>query len=397
MMKNKGKLYIILSSLILMIASIPVFCMYIIDGGIVREWTALMLELSQGSMTLLPDMEFAAENGIPDLVLNSNLFHFLPALFLRWSGNIQWTWVVLLFCIQLGSLGGAILLYCYVCQDKVGSICGILLYMTMPFRIYLCYDRADISQALMWMLLPYYLWCLLHILDNKKRWIFVLLSMVFLAAVGYANAAVFPVIVCLTLLAGVAARDIFLPVTALGGMVLALPGLRSYLEFLLSEETTAWYVSGESIMLKGYTVGEWFSCFIYPDDRPGIGAGLLFVLFLLAWNKFVDNRSVLQKKDIVYLAAGALFLIFSLQYFPWDLVQRIHPVFMKMIALFRTPGLFLHFACFLLTVPGAGMMSGIYRENDRYNRVFLTAVLFTICISTNIYQCNTYIFSRLPL
>lgn len=397
MMKYGNRLYAALLSLILLTASIPVFCMYIIDGGMVRQWVALMQELSQIRVTLFPEMEYAAENGFSALALNSNLFYLLPALFLRLSGSIQWTWVILSFLIQLGSLGGAVLLYRYVCPDRVGSLCGILLYMTMPLRIYLCYDTADISQALVWLLLPYYLWSILHILDDRKRCIFILLSIVFLAAVGYANAAVFPVVAGLTLLVGLIKRNVFIPVTAFGGIVLALPGLKRFLQFLFSEEMATVYVSYDSIMTKGYAVGELFSFFIYADGKPGLGAGLLLVLILLAWSRFVNNRSLLQKGDIAYLAVGFFLLVLSLRYFPWDLVQRVHPVFLKMVALFQTPGLFLHFACFLLTVSGAKAMSGLYRENDKYTRMFLVATLFCICLSTTIYQCNTYIFSRLPL
>lgn len=400
MMKEGNRLYAALLLLIFVIASIPVFCMYIIDGGMVRQWISLIQELSASRFALFPEVGYTAENGFFAQALNSKLFLLLPTLFLKLSGSIQWTWVLLLFFIQLGSLGGAALLYRYLCPGKAGALCGIVLYMTMPCRIYLCYDRADISLALVWMLLPYYLWCVLNILDGRKRCRFILLSIALLAAIGYGNAAVFPVIAGLTLLAGLIGFNAFLPVTVIGGLVLALPGLKQYLEFLLSSENTslsASYVSYDSIMPKGYAIGELFSCFIYADGKPGPGAGLLLVLALVAWNKFVNCKPVLQKRDTAFLMTGLILVIFSLRYFPWDFVQRVHPIFLKMVALFQTPGLFLQLAFFLLTIPCAGAMSRLLREKDRHERTFLVALLFILCLSTTVYQCNMLIFSRLPL
>lgn len=397
MMKEEKRLCASLLLLILIVASIPVFCMYIIDGGMTKQWTAMIQELSVSRITLFPEAEYTAENGFSAQVLNSKLFFLLPSLFYKLSGSIRRTWVILLFLIQLGSMGGAVLLYRYVCPGKAGFLCGVLLYMTMPCRIYLCYDKADISQAIVWMLLPYYLWSILHILDGRKRSRFIPLSMLFLAAIGYGNSAVFPVIAGLTLLAGLTGLNAFLPITVTGGLMLALPGLKHYLKFLFSSESALLPVSYDSIMPKGYAIGELLSCFIYADGKPGPGAGLLLILALIAWNKFVSSKPVLQKRDTVCFLTGLFLVILSLRYFPWDLVQRVHMIFLKMVALFQTPGLFMQFACFLLTIPCAGAISRLYRENDKYVRVFLVAVLFILCLGTTIYQCNMLIFSRLPL
>lgn len=397
---KEGKRFYAALLLILLIVSIPVFCRNIIDGSMARQWIAMIQELSVSRIALFPEVEYASENGFFSQALNSKFFFLLPALFLKLSGSIRWTWGFLLFCIQLGGLGGAVLLYRHVCPERVGALCGILLYMTMPCRIYLCYDRVDISMAIVWMLLPYYLWSIFHVLDGRRRCSFTALSMVLLAAIGYGNASVFPVIAGLTLLAAMISLNGFLTVTVPGGLVLALPGLKQYLNFLFSGEGTSLsvsYVSYDSIMPRGYAIGELFGCFIYADGKPGPGAGLLLVLALMAWSRFVNGKSVLQKRDKACLLTGVFLIILSLRYFPWDLVQRVHPVLLKMTALFQTPGLFLQFACFLLTIPCTGAVNRLYRENDRSVRVLFMTVLFILCIGTTVYQCNMYIFNRLPV
>lgn len=402
MVKKEDKTYAALLAVIFIAASIPVFCGYVMAGGMAGQWAAMLQELSRGRFTLFTDWGTAAEHGFSQLAVNSNLFCFLPALFLRWSGSVRWTWAALLLLIQAGSLGGAVLLYRRVCPGRAGSLCGILLYVTMPFRIYLCYDRADVSQAFFWMLLPFYLWSLLRVMDGGRRCLFVPVSMLLLAATGYASAALFPVIAGLTLLAGLAARSAFLPLTALGGCLLAVPGLGRYVTLLFGGGaggalSAAPDVSYGSIMTKGYAVGELFSFFRWAEEKPGIGAGLFFVLFLLAWNVFVRERSLLQGRDVFFLAAGLLLIPCALRYFPWDLVQRVHPVLLRMVSLLGTPGLFLHLACLFLTFPCAKAMGRLYGEGDRNQGTFLVAALLAICLATTVYQCNTYVFSRPPL
>lgn len=402
MIKNKNRLYAVLLAVTFITACLPVFCGYILTGGMAEQWVVMLRELSQAKFSLYVDLGTASGNGFSQLALSSDLFYFIPAMLLRWSGNVQQIWVMFLFLIQVCSLGGAALLYRYVSPGRTGSLCGILLYMTMPFRIYLCYDRADISQALVWMLLPFYLWSVLHVINGGKRYLFVPVSIAILAATAYANAALFPIIAGLTLLAGLIARNIFLPVTALGGTLLAMPGMERYIKFLFDGNvggvlSVSYDISFDSIMTRGYAVGELFSFFKYAQDKPGMGVGLLFVLFLLVWGKFVHNRSVLQRKDIFYLAAGLLLILCSLRHFPWDLVQRVHPALLKMVACFWTPGVFAHFGCFLLTLPCAGIMESLYRDKERDTGVFLAAVLYIMCIAMTFYQCNTYVFSRLPL
>lgn len=370
MLKYENKLYTALLVVILVAASVPVFCGYVMEGGMAEQWVTMLQGLVQ-----------------------SRLF-----LFLRWNGNVRWLWVTLLFLIQVGSLGGAVLLYRYTCSGRVDSLCGVLLYMTMPFRIYLCYDKADISQVVIWMILPFYLWSILHIIDDRRRCLFVPISILLLAALGYVNAVFFPIVAGVTLLAGLITCNVFLSVVALGGFILAVPGLRHFISFILCGETGGGLsIPYESIMPRGYAIGELFCFFRYAENRPGIGAGLLFVLFLLAWSSFVYNRSMLQKRDVFYLAAGLMLLLCSLHFFPWDLVQRVHPALLRMVASFQTPGLFLHFSCFLLILPCAKTMGRLYRESDRYTGIFLVAALFIICIATTFYQCDTYLFSRQPL
>lgn len=299
--------------------------------------------------------------------------------------------------IQAATLDGAFVLFRYLFPKGSGVLWGVLLYMTFPFRIYLCYDRQELSQAFVWMLLPYYLWSLLHVIHNRRRHLFLWVSALFLAATGYACASVFPIILGLTLVVVLFSRNAFPLLTMAGGTIMALPGLKRLLEFLTSEKMAALSVPLTSIMPEGYAFGELFSAFTYAEGKPGIGLGLLFVFAWLSWHRFVEGERLLSKKELPWLGAGIFLLFLSLRCFPWDYIQRIRPVFLKMVSLFQTPGVFLYFACFALTIPAAKTMQVLCEKKDKYSVAFLAVLLLIICLGTTIYQCNTYIFTRLPL
>ena len=364
MLNSKKKGYYLLLLLILIASSIPVFCMYVMEGGMAEQSIARLSEF---------------------------------ALFLRISLNIRWIWVALLFFIQITTMGGALLLFHYLYSEQSGTLWGVLLYMTLPCRIYLCYDLADLSQAFAWMLLPYYLWSLLHVVQNKKRHLFLWVSALFLAGIGYVEASYFPIALGLTLLLILISRNGFPVITMVGGTLLALPGLRNCLSYLSGANSAGWDIPLTSIMPQGYAVGELFSAFIYADGKPGIGLGLLFVFALLIYFRFVERQKLLTKREVSFVGVGIFLLLLSLRTFPWDYLQRISPVFLRMISLFQTPGVFLYFACFAFTIPAAGGMQKIYEKKDKYISAFLAVLLLILCLGTTVYQCNTYIFTRLPL
>ena len=53
-------------------------------------------------------------------------------------------------------------------ETRLSTYFGVLLYMTCPYRIYICYDLTDIAKAAAWMLLPLYVWALTEIMGQRK-------------------------------------------------------------------------------------------------------------------------------------------------------------------------------------------------------------------------------------
>ena len=68
--------------------------------------------------------------------------------------------------------------------------------------------------------------------QNKKRHLFLWVSALLLAGIGYVESSYFPIVLGLTLLLILISRNGFPVITMVGGTLLALPGLRNYLSFL---------------------------------------------------------------------------------------------------------------------------------------------------------------------
>ena len=142
---DKQTVYWVLCVLASAVALFPLGCDYIMEGGIVAEWLARVAEMAEGfrrgEFCLFPSLEARMASGIAE---NVQIGTFLAAL--------------LCFKRVLG-------------QERVGmSVCiGVVLYMTNPYRIYICYDVANLSQATAWMLLPIYVWAVYGLFVSGGR------------------------------------------------------------------------------------------------------------------------------------------------------------------------------------------------------------------------------------
>lgn len=108
-----------------------------------------------------------------------------------------------------------------------------------------------------------------------------------------------------------------------------------------------------SIAQNGYSVGELLSLFTYPEEKPGLGLWLALSLVAGLWLWYVKGIKSAGKITVLYTIAALLLTLASLHFFPWDLLQRIHPVCLKLISMLRTPAVFYALAQIALCIPGA--------------------------------------------
>lgn len=397
--------------LIACVVMFPLACGYIMDGGVIREWLARVEELStaaSGTVLLFPSEETILSGGGQLRAMNSNLWFFLPAFLVRWTGKMAVGWEGYMIFMQLGTLLTAVLMFRRLFEGNASGypvLLGTLLYMSCPYRVYLCYDLADMAQVAVWAMLPLYIWAVLGIVRRERYLVNLGVAAVSLAGIGYANLMNMLVAAGFTLIAALCARKLFLLIPLAAGSALTLPCLLRLYYYLFRGAYESFGIPVNSIMESGYDFGDFFSIFVYRENRPGMGLGMMLCLLTGLWLMFVKGQKLMgdrpvsssRKVCVCLIALAAVLLCMSLQYFPWEYVQRLGQWALKLVSLLETPGVFWGMAQIALCVPGAWAMERLERQGDRGIFLGMAAMVFTACLGICVYQCNMLTYTRMPL
>lgn len=392
-------LYWIAIALIAIVSLLPVVCNYIMTGGIVSEWIVRTAELSSG-LHLFPSTETFLSMWSTENAMDSNLWFFPAGILYRISGNMVLTYRIFMLTLQTSTLFFAKLFFERLFADsetKLPSFYGILLYMTSPYRIFVCYDLADLSAAVVWMIMPLYAWAMLGLLRGDKKWKDVVIASLSLAGVGYAEIIHFLILAGIGVFSAVYFKKIVPLITAAAGTVLLLPALYRIVQYLFLDAYTELGMPLQTIMHKGYRFGQFFSAYVFRDNHPGMGLGLLMCLISGLWIWFVVGEKRAQRQEWVFVFLSVLLALCSWHSFPWDFVQRLGVWALKIVPLINTPAIFAGLAGSCLCVPAAaavGRISGM--GNKLIARAFPVMVLLA-CLGICFYQCNMLVYNRLPL
>ena len=403
---NKNNVYLchMLCAVTVIVALFPVSCNYIMNGGIVTEWIARIQELGNGSaegrMGLFPSSELIINIGIRTNAMNSNLWFWIPGLLFRWTGNIVLVYRIYMVGVQVGTFLTSYLLFKRIFATKGTKLpvfFGTLLYMTCPYRIYVCYDLANLSQAAAWMILPLYLWAAAALVSKESKLCNVAIAALALASIGYADTIFFLTVLGMSLLAGIISRKIRLFISAAGGTLLFLPGLQRLARYVFLDHYYELDIPLQSIMPSGYRIGQFFGWYVFRDGHPGMGLGMFMCLLALIWFGFVENAGENTKIDRVFLASALFFTVLSTSYFPWDIIQRIGKWALKLVCLIGTPTVFWGMALLCFCVPSAGAVEKMGTCKNKMIAFWGPVIILLTCVGICVYQCNALTYNRLPL
>lgn len=386
------------------VASFPVAGHYIMAGGRVDEWIARVNELAagfhNGEIYFFPQIETLAETGIWENSMNSNFWLFLPGILVRMTGNIVLAYRIYMLLIQAGTLFASLLFFREIfseAESRLPVFFGTLLYMTCPYRIFVCYDLADLVQAAAWMLLPLYSWAALRAFAEKGNWKQIILAGVILAGVGYADVVFFITFFGMTLLTSVFTKNLKGIPCLIAGGVFGFPGLYRLAIYIFGKGFPELDSILQSIMQKGYRPGQFISSYYWRDDHPGMGLGMLICLSAVLWMRFVKGEKEGDKKSRLFSGISVFLIVLSLSYFPWDFVQRVGNWSLRIVSLIDTPALFWGMACFGLCVPAAGGMYRLERSDDEVLSFAIPLIVLLACVWICIYQCNMLTYTRPPV
>lgn len=390
-----------------LLAIVPLFplaCDYIMNGGILFEWITRIRLMGENLFGLLPSQESYIISGINDNAFNSNLFFIGSGILYSISHNIVVTYRITMLTIQIAAFAGARLFFgeLYGSEKRVAFM-GTMLYITSPYRIFISYDKADMSMTLAWAIIPFYAWAVVNILRQKEgKWKYLFFSAIFLAAVYYAHYLVFTVALGVTFIFALFYKKWQLLLTMLLGVIISLPAMYPLLKYLMFGGYEAWELSCQSVMPKGYRLGSFFATYFFWENHPGLGLGMLISIGVAIWVGINGSRKESGSMKLFCAGMGCLFMLLASRSFPWEYVQRIGIPFLRFVGLWKETSVFLGGAYLFFDMLCAKAFVQLddleeKKTSDNYLAFAIRLIVLVICISISIYQCNMLTYTRLPM
>lgn len=401
--RREKALCVMIYILVFAFTSAPIFCGYVMEGGDAVMWLYRIREVKDslvgGTVLWFPSPELVKAHGGQSAAFDCGIW-LLPAAGLQMLGvEEQMAYCLFMGMIGIGTIAAAYWMMRSFFKETAVILCGVLFYMSSPQRIYICFDKADMGQALVWALVPLLIGGLARRYQNRRLDAMrQCISVLAYAGIWYADAR-WGVII-----GGCAMLYLLLWKRRPGGLLLlaaggglSLPVVIYLARYLVKDGMQVWNLPLGSIMGGGYTIGLFMTSWAYRPELPGLGMGLAGALLLLAW-LYWDGKGVKMDKSVKGLLVAVGFLaLLSLKYFPWDYVQRLGMPFLRFVGLLETSGIFWGLGAMLLAVPAAWAVGEVRKRQDALWRWVIPAILMIAALATALYLCNSLTYVRLPL
>lgn len=200
------------------------------------------------------------------------------------------------------------------------AVYGAILYITLPYTVFLMYDIEEPERGILWALIPWALFFVTIIIRPEI----------------YKNKSVARLIGAL----GIALIIIFVCVY-----------YREYIAFVLYGGADGESFGADNpIGNDGYYFADFFTRFAYINKRPGMGIGLEAGLTLFIYYLLTDGKSIGRIYKLVSVIA-LIFMFLSFRYIPYDRIESINGVTYRIVRLMEYPNVMFSKGCALLTIP----------------------------------------------
>ncbi len=402
-MEGKSIIFIrkILYVIIFVVASLPIACAYVMDGGEILLWLARIEEvkagLQIGKINLFVSAELTAAYGGQAYALNSNLWFVFPALMRLAGMSITSAYRIYMLLLNLITLFSAKYFFETLFKDKNTAAVGILLYMTCPYQIYVSYDKGNLGLFCAWMLLPLFWGGLLRVVRSEKSWVNYIITAIAFAGIGYADVRILMMVVGISALAIIWYHkwQMFLPV--LGGGILFGPGLIYCGRYLLRGGMEVWNIPLYKIGSKGYQIAQLFTSWAYRENYPGLGLGLFLALAVLIWLSFTEGNLNVMKKYGFWVMIAIILGFMTTVHFPWDMIQRVCAPLLRLVGIFEAPGICFGFVSLAGSVLGAYGVEVSRKQEHIFVKVGIPLIIIIASVGVSVYLCNTLTYCRMPM
>lgn len=389
--------------LIFVFTSAPVFCGYVMEGGDGVIWLSRIREMREsltgGAVLWFPSPALITAFDSQSVAFDSGIW-LLPAIALQMLGvGEQMSYCIFTGMIGIATMGTTYFMMRAFFENKVTVLYGVLFYMSCPYRIYICFDKADLGQSLVWTLMPLLVGGLVRLrLGRGRKVVWGCISTLAYAGIWYADAR-WGVIIggCVGVYLMLWERwfaSLFLLAV---GAVLSMPVIIYLARYLVKGGMQVWNLPLGSIMGKGYTIGFFMTNWTYRPDMPGLGMALAGAFLLMLWLYWSGYGPKMHKTIKGLLTVTGLLTLVSLKYFPWDYVQRLGMPFLRFVGLLEMPGVFWMLANILFTIPATWTIGELRKKQDVLWRWVIPVIFLIIAMATALYLCNSLTYMRLPL
>lgn len=409
----KNKKYTVCYLVIILMASFPLFNNYLIRGHDIYFHLMRIEGLAQG----LRAGEFPVRiqpawydgYGYAVSVFYSDLFLY-PAALLRLLGiSLQDAYKVYVVLCNIATALISGYSFGKIFRKREIGVFGSCLYTLAPYRLVNLYTRGALGEytgMIFWPLLIYS--CVLLLNEDRKKVqlqkgaVFMGISMAGMLQSHMLTAEIACMV--LLLLVIVYCRRIFhkeVMLAGCGAVAVAL-GLSAwflipFLDYMLLGRFNINSIRNNDIMIQrqGTFLSQVFAIFdnavgqsldsgagTAEDFTQGVGMSLMLsviILMLLCIRGYLKQEER-RKRQITITAAGlgALMVVMSTLYFPWDRLCRISRIFRYIIVKIQFPWRFTGVAVGLLVVVWCAVLNYTEREYDRRKKVI------TICLAVGI-------------
>ena len=232
------------------------------------------------------------------------------------------------------------------------STFGVLLYLTCPYRFYICYDNQDIHFALAWTIIPLVLAGIFYEYSMaKKRMVCFNIIITICAFVTLAYSS-FVLLIFTSIIYFIAIIYYKKPIGILPlfiGYIISVPTFIKYMKILFTSEIANLDFSICSITPYRYQFRNFLSSWTYSEHHPGFGLALLLAMFLFIWFLITEAPKIKEHKLLFFLYTMLTFILLSATTL-WDVAQRIGTPFLRFISLMETPAFCMGFVSLFASI-----------------------------------------------
>lgn len=386
---------------IFVVASLPLACGYVMEGGDVLLWLARVESVKDNLQaryfSLYPSAELINAYGGRFSALNSDLWLLIPAIIRILGGSITTAYRLYMLLLNFISILTVYIMFDELFKKKELVSLGVLLYMTCPYRIYICYDKANLGMVAAWALIPLVVGGMIKAFRTTMTWKKAVVIAVALAAVGYSDGILLVLLTGCIILGVIRFKKLQGLIPIIAGWLLYLPGASDWLRYLLTGRVGDLDIPIRMLSGQGYVLGQFFSTWTYRQGCPGLGLGIMCGLGFYLWSRFAYNDFHVKPQYTFWTFAMCIFAILSLEYFPWDVVQRFGLPFMRFVSVMETQGVCFGFASLAACVPAVCGVEHVMKKQKTEGKAFVMLAVVAAAVSVAVYICNSLTYYRTPM